>query len=31
MIVTGVAIVTGRLSSFAVWMLDAFPALGRIE
>ena len=30
MIVTGVAIVTGRLSSFAVWMLDAFPALGRI-
>ena len=30
MIVMGVAMVTGRLSDFAIWILDWFPALGRI-
>lgn len=30
MIVMGVAMVTGQLSAFAFWLLDTFPALGRI-
>jgi len=30
MIVMGIAMVTGRLGDFAIWLLDAFPLLGRI-
>lgn len=30
LIVMGVAMMTGRLSAFAFWMLETFPALGRI-
>lgn len=30
MILMGVAMMTGRLSALSYWMLDAFPALGRI-
>ena len=30
MILMGVAMVTGRLSEFAYWLLEAFPALGNI-
>ena len=29
-ILTGIAMVTGQLSRFAYWLLDVFPALGRI-
>jgi len=29
MIVMGVAMVTGRLTDFAIWLLDLFPVLGR--
>lgn len=30
MIVTGVAMITGHLSMFAIWLLQAFPALGNV-
>lgn len=30
MIVTGVAMITGQLSAFSFWLLDAFPVLGTI-
>ena len=30
MIVMGAAMITGRLSTFAFWLLEVFPALGRI-
>ncbi|MDP3958987.1 MAG: cytochrome c biogenesis protein CcdA [Pseudorhodobacter sp.] len=30
MIVMGVAMITGQLSAMSYWLLDAFPALGRI-
>ncbi|WP_332717518.1 cytochrome c biogenesis protein CcdA (plasmid) [Pelagibacterium nitratireducens] len=30
MVVMGIAMITGHLSSFAIWLLQTFPALGRI-
>ena len=30
MILMGVAMVTGRLTEFSYWLLDAFPVLGTI-
>lgn len=30
MIVTGVAMITGQLTAFSYWLLEAFPALGKI-
>jgi cytochrome c-type biogenesis protein len=30
MIITGIAIITGHLSIFAIWLLQTFPALGKI-
>lgn len=30
MIIMGIAMITGRLSTFAYWLLDTFPALARI-
>lgn len=30
MVIMGVAMITGHLSSFAIWLLQTFPALGRI-
>jgi len=30
MILMGVAMITGRLSEFAYWLLETFPALGYI-
>lgn len=30
MVLMGLAMVTGRLTSFALWLLETFPALGRI-
>jgi cytochrome c-type biogenesis protein len=30
MLLMGIAMITGRLSSFAFWLLDTFPALARI-
>lgn len=30
MILMGIAMITGRLSEFAYWLLETFPALGRI-
>lgn len=30
MIAMGIAIMTGQLSALSYWLLDAFPALGRI-
>lgn len=30
MVLMGVAMITGRLSALSYWLLDAFPALGRI-
>lgn len=30
MVLMGVAMVTGQLSAFGYWLLEAFPVLGRI-
>jgi len=30
MVVMGIAMITGQLSSFAIWLLQTFPALGQI-
>ncbi|SFE89984.1 cytochrome c-type biogenesis protein [Roseivivax sediminis] len=30
MILMGLAMMTGRLSALAYWLLDTFPVLGRI-
>jgi cytochrome c-type biogenesis protein len=30
MVIMGIAMVTGRLTLFAVWMMDAFPVLGTV-
>lgn len=30
LLVTGLAMVTGRLTTFGYWPLETFPALGRI-
>ncbi|HZM35689.1 MAG TPA: cytochrome c biogenesis protein CcdA [Burkholderiales bacterium] len=30
MVVVGVAMITGRMTAFSLWLLQAFPALGRI-
>lgn len=30
MVIMGVAMITGHLNSFAIWLLQTFPALGRI-
>lgn len=30
LVLMGLAMITGRLSAFSYWLLDAFPALGRI-
>ena len=30
MIAMGVTMMTGRLSAFSYWLLDAFPVLGRL-
>ena len=30
MVVMGIAMITGHLTSFAIWLLQTFPALGRI-
>jgi cytochrome c-type biogenesis protein len=30
MVAMGIAMMTGRLTSFSYWLLERFPALGRI-
>jgi cytochrome c-type biogenesis protein len=30
MVLMGLAMVTGQLSGFSYWLLEVFPALGRI-
>ncbi|MGB5948938.1 MAG: cytochrome c biogenesis protein CcdA, partial [Parvibaculum sp.] len=30
MVVMGIAMITGQLSSFAIWLLQTFPVLGQI-
>lgn len=30
MVAMGIAMMTGRLSAFSYWLLERFPALGRI-
>jgi cytochrome c-type biogenesis protein len=30
LVAMGIAMMTGRLSTFAFWLLETFPALGRI-
>jgi cytochrome c-type biogenesis protein len=30
MVIMGIAMITGQLSSFAIWLLQTFPALGKI-